>query len=118
MRSSQFVSSYPVAVFRGVPSWFRAACRSASRGGRYGYFGVGRSFAESIGQLVPLNLEFDQWGDEVEQFAALFDAEDETAIWHWFEQRFPKLAARIPPQRRESFIDGMREVHGDAGISA
>jgi len=104
-------------IHEGVPTFFRACCLEASRGGENGYRAAGWHLANSItnGQQ-PHDIESDDWESEIDALKELLASEDEVGAWDWFKRHYPKCMALVPGRRREQFIAGVRQAHEDGRI--
>jgi hypothetical protein len=109
-----------------VPTWFRAFCREAAKGGSFGFHRVGYRFANSMPPDDPLRRPYGEWEDEQErlrtslQLAQIWDLQDAkrrdalTAhIWDWFAQNFPNAMKLIPGRRRSQFVLGFLDHMAD-----
>lgn len=112
MLSELPVISVPVPRFvhRGVPSYFRASCQTASFGGDDGYFTVGRTLASHVAGEVPYGLEDDEWFVEVETLETLLADNNDALIWQWLKVYLPRFMALIPTRRKARFIAGMKDI--------
>jgi hypothetical protein len=104
------------AVHRGLPSYFRASCYTASRGGCGGYFSVGRTLAGSLANEIPYDLEEDEWVTEVQSLEELMGAGDDEAAWLWFKTHYPRCMAIVPTRRKDRFLAGVRSAYEDKGF--
>lgn len=50
----------------GLPSWLRATCHEASRGGSTGYGYAGKQLGRHIPHEIPYSIEDANWDAEVE----------------------------------------------------
>ena len=101
----------PRGVFKGVPTFFRASCWEASRGGSIGYDLPGWNLAGAIHMEVPYDLEVDDWESEVSGLVKLIKADDRGGIARWFEDHFPNCIKLVPTRRRGQFVDGVVEAY-------
>jgi hypothetical protein len=62
-----------IPVFCGVPTFFRAQCRTASQGGAESYHSAGYTLARHMSGLEPYDVESDEWAAEIERFLELAD---------------------------------------------
>ena len=90
----------------GLPTWFRALCLEASRGGSSSYEWVGFKLACSLEAEIPYDLSPDEWIEEINELTRCLDA-DNVAAWAWLEAHLPKFAALVPERRRTSLVAGM-----------
>lgn len=101
-------------AFRGVPTFFRALCDEATRGGSLGYEGVGFSLARTIPTMCPDDLTEEEWQEEVAGLLELFNDEDHDGVWSWLGTHFPKCMELVPARRKDQFLSGFyRHVEGN-----
>lgn len=127
---------HPVARFRGVPTWFRACCLEASRGGKQGFYWVGRQLASHLADLEPYDAE--DWGHELRRLESLIIDKIPTEqkgivrilpksrksewtgeeVWQWLYKNYPKCMDLIPKRRRDQFLGGfMEHIKEEEGIN-
>jgi hypothetical protein len=112
--------------FRGVPSYFKACCWEASRGGQRGYKTPAYELCRHLAASQPYGLEDDEWEAELQELAGLlappwpgnpdmiaFHLRDDGAVWAWFERHFPKCMELVPRRRRGQFVAGVYEAYDD-----
>lgn len=104
-------------VHGGVPSWFRATCREAAQGGTNGYNIAGFKLATALGHECPLDLEEDEWEQEVGHLHALLERDDDETIWRWFRAHFPRALSLVPERRRDQFVAGVRRAYDENDIA-
>jgi hypothetical protein len=99
-------------VHGGVPSFFRANCMEAARGGANGYQAAGWHLANAIcsGQ-EPYEVEEEEWEAEVEALKELLESDDVAGVWGWFKRHYPKCMALVPIRRREQFVAGVKSAY-------
>jgi hypothetical protein len=102
----------PARVFRGVPSFFRASCEEAARGGAQGYRTAAFNLALHLHDLIEGADEHDRRA-KLETLRSLLDEENEDPVLTWFELEFPKCLALVPPRRRRQFVEGIRAAADD-----
>ena len=61
----------PRFVFSGCPSFFRALCREATRGGADGYFRPGHELKRHVDHLQPDDASDEDWADATGELQAL-----------------------------------------------
>lgn len=105
-------------IHGGLPTWFRATCYDAANGGANGYESAGFGLARACGSEIPHDLDFDEWGIQVDVLKGLLDDEDGDGAWKWFKQHYPKCMVLVPSRRWQQFIDGVRRAHEDGLIAA
>lgn len=103
-------------VHGGLPTWFRATCREAAHGGALGYENVGWKLAGSVGGEIPIDIETDDWVEEVKVLTDLLADREDESVWKWFKQHYPRLIALVPTRRRDQFLDGVRRAYKDGDI--
>jgi hypothetical protein len=103
------------AVFRGVPGYFRAACREASAGGSRdgGYENAGWTFARNLPSEVPFGVEDDEWDSFVDELRDAVRREDDGAALQWLVAHYPRCMALVPPRRRERFLRGVARAYDE-----
>lgn len=104
------------AKFGGVPSFFRALCSEASRGGSMGYARAGYELARHADNLAPDVSEMSEWLPEVEKLNSLCESDDRAGIYAWFVQHYPRCMELVPSRRREQFVDGVLSAAEDGRI--
>jgi hypothetical protein len=104
-------------VHGGVPSWFRATCYEASKGGTGGYEIAGFKLAAAVGSESPYDLEGDEWADEIDKLKALLDSDDDKPVIAWFVQHYPKMMALVPARRRDQFVAGVARAYEEDEIN-
>ena len=106
--------------FSGIPSFFRACCKDATLGGNLGYEHAGRELCRHLYELVPFELESDDWNEEVERLRPIVESANREEVLRWFIERFPKCIAIVPTRRRDSFLRGvfvsLRELFDIDGV--
>ena len=95
-----------VTTFSGIPSFFRACCRDASRGGGFGFDHPGRELARHVIDLSPYGYDDDEWMAEVSCLEPLVQENDDRGVVAWFVAYYPKCMALVPKRRRRSFAAG------------
>ena len=109
-------NSHSRGVHSGVPSFFRALCFEASRGGTNGYSNPGWHLASALGSQSPYDLEEYEWADEVEKIKALLDEDDDKLVIAWFMDHYPRCMALVPSRRCEQFVAGVRRAFEEGRI--
>jgi hypothetical protein len=104
-------------VHTGVPMYFRGCCRTAAQGGADGYYGPGFTLARSLGNEVPDDIDWDEWGQEIDALQGLLGQGDTDGTWQWFARHYPKMMALIPVPRRNQFIAGVRAAYDDGLVA-
>jgi hypothetical protein len=105
-------------VHSGVPSFFKACCFEAARGGTGGYDVPGWHLTAALGGQAPYDLDEDEWHDELEKLEQLLSGDDDNAVFAWFEQHYPRCMVLIPARRREQFVVGVRRAHEDGRLDS
>lgn len=112
-----------------APTFFRALCAEAGRGGTTSYEHVGREFGSCMAQLLwesDPNLEpklqelrgLLRTGRPQRRFVTTdaLTVPDE-AVWAWCEREFPKYTKLIPSRRRSRFLSGIYAVHEERDVT-
>jgi len=98
----------PAKPFCGVPTFFRAHCWIASRGGRESYSSAGYHLAIHLGSLKSFDYEDPaQFEARLEYLRALLIAADRKAAIRWFVEEYPACMSLVPRRRRQVFLDGV-----------
>jgi hypothetical protein len=106
----------PRGIHSGVPSFFRANCYEASKGGAGGYVNAGWHLASAVGTQSPYDVELDEWQHEVDALKLLLDHDDNEAIWKWYACHYPRCMQLVPSRRREQFVAGVRQAYEEGRI--
>jgi hypothetical protein len=102
----------------GVPSFFRAGCWEASRGGTNTYADAAWHLASAVSNEIPYDIENDDWSTEVDKLLEACAQESEDDIWGWFSLHYPKCMKLIPVRRRDQFVKGVLKAYEDGRIEA
>ncbi len=107
----------PTAYRSGpLPTFFRATCLEASRGGDRGYGWAGHTLLGAAASLIewqtPAELE-----DKVQELKVAIDQGDDTEILGWFDRELPRCMALIPRRRRCMFLNGVYKAVEETGGS-
>lgn len=94
---------------RGVPSFFRALCATAARGGRRGYWAAGYELARHTDDILGGVAD-----DDFEQLRQAVRG-DLSAVVEWYERRLPRCVRLVPARRRLNFAEGVVDFHRDDG---
>jgi hypothetical protein len=94
----------------GVPTYFRAHCFEASRGGESNYSAPGYHLTMHLSDEMPYDMDADEWEAEVNGLRRLLAREDDAGVWRWFHSHFPKCMELVPARRRAQFIQGVRQA--------
>jgi len=104
-------------AFRGVPSFFKGNCNSASQGGAASYAEAGWHLSANLAGLVPYDCTLDQWGARVDELCEhLSKGDGDRALW-WFLMHFPACMQLVPERRRQSFMVGVQRAFEDERIT-
>ncbi len=104
-------SSSSRACFSGVPTFFRACCRTAAGGGDdIGYEHPGRELMRHVRRLDPLSLELHEWSAICDELDEVVHEGDSREILSWFVRHFPHCMALVPRRRRAAFVRGVRAM--------
>ena len=98
------------------PTFLKALCLEASRGGALGYDLAGRKLLRSTADLIDWDTteELQQKYMDLEN---LIRARDDGGVLGWFDRELPRCMALIPRRRRASFLAGIyEEVAEDDGV--
>jgi len=100
----------------GIPTYFRALCYTASKGGEQGYNWVGFSFSQDTESEVPSDADSEQWREMLGQIQKYIEYRDEENIWLWYKKTYPKALALIPAKRRKSFVRGILKAYDEGKL--
>lgn len=115
-------------AFGGVPSFFKALCWTARKGGAAGYSMAGYELARNIGGLQPDGMDEDEWEARLESLTMLVmptqhgehgigfiqrGVRDDDATAAWFSETFPKCMALVPKRRVPQFVAGVYQAFDD-----
>ena len=100
----------PTTVFRGVPTFFRALCATASQGGANSYREVGWHLGLHTVDLLMQVDEASEWEEKLEELAQLVENDDSDGVIVWYEREFPKCLQLVPPRRRTQFAEGIYRI--------
>lgn len=100
-------------TFRGVPTFFRAACAEAQRGGEGGYRGAGWTLALHAEQMLGEELTGKELKPKLDDVQKAVEKKDAAAVAAWFEREFPRCMELVPRRRREQFGLGVLDAADD-----
>ncbi len=91
------------------PTFFRALCQTARRGGKRGYFLAAHELMRSVPELCPDGMGVEDWNHQLASLDKLLDSTDtDEEIWAWFKTNLPRCTSLVPVRRRSSFVSGVR----------
>ena|SRR2546427_5550786 len=96
-----------------VPSFFRAGCWEASRGGTNTYATPAWHLAIHVDEQIPYDVEQDEWSEQIAKLLDLCGKEDYDSIWQWFVDHYPKCMKLVPIRRKEQFVKGILRAYED-----
>ncbi len=95
------------------PTYFRAGCATARKGGRTGYKLVAEVLTQHLGEECPVD-SYEEWQERIDELTDLLRAHDRTpsistrnAALAWFDAHLPRCMALVPRRRRDVFLDGV-----------
>ncbi|MGV3722457.1 MAG: DUF1778 domain-containing protein [Actinomycetota bacterium] len=94
----------------GVPTFFRARCLEASRGGSSSYGDAGYHLCLNLGSQQPYDLTNEAWDECLDQLREFADEQDEAGIISWFEKLYPRCMSLVPTRRRSQFAAGVYQA--------
>ena len=98
------------------PTFFKALCLEASRGGDQGYDWTGRKLVRSAASLVVWDTP-DELRAKFAELKRLIRGRDNEGVLGWFDRELPRCMALIPRRRRPSFLTGVyEEVEEDDSV--
>jgi len=103
---------------------------TASQGGNTaGYYWVGRRFGDELPELVPDDLETDEWLTLVQRMVEQFinprdrvgapmdpGSIDRDSIAAWLRRHFPLMMRLVPKDKFSRFIDGFLEAYAEGDM--
>lgn len=95
----------------GMPSWFRATCHEASRGGRSGYSYAGRQLGRHVSHEIPYSIEDAEWDSEVEILRGHCARRNVAQINAWLLEHYPRMMDAVPRRRRGVFAAGVLDAY-------
>jgi hypothetical protein len=117
-----------------APQWFQAACQQAAKGGSNTYETAGYRFANALRNLVPEDIDVDDWQERVDinlvDFSSMFDTTtvvipepptEQQAI-DWLKENAPECIKLVPAKRRGTFLKGVCRyakdvMHGSSSLT-
>jgi hypothetical protein len=117
-KSARRTTSLKRATHHGsgaLPTFFRATCMEAQRGGDRGYDWAGYTLFGAAAGLIEwrshkkLQETFEELKDAIEQG-------DDAAVLEWFDRELPRCMALIPKRRRGTFLRGVYEAEEQTGV--
>ena len=104
--------------FKGVPTFFRAGCFTASQGGANGYFDVGWHLGLNTAELLDTTADhLDLVMEKLDELRTLLDEQNEEAIIDWYERQFPSCMEWVPERRRSQFVKGVLAIDEDRTVT-
>lgn len=95
----------------GVPSWFRATCHEASRGGSNNYQYAGMQLGRRVGNEIPHALDYNEWDQEVDTLRGHCEKVDTKGIIEWLVEFYPAMMQLVPSRRREALAAGIIDAY-------
>jgi hypothetical protein len=108
------VTSLTGRVFQGVPSFFRALCFEATRGGESGYSGAGWALLHNLPTLVEGDTNEDI-GAKLDELAIHLRDREDLAVIDWLKRELPRCMDLVPTRRRDQFLNGIYESWENEG---
>jgi len=106
---AQRIVDNPPTPSGACPSFFKALCLEAGRGGHNSYRVAGYELTRHVGVLVEET--------DIDDMIALAEAGDDDGVIGWFEAHLPKCMALVPQRRRGQFVLGVYSFDDDYGIA-
>jgi hypothetical protein len=88
------------------PTFFKATCWEASRGGGHGYDWAGRKLIGCASSLIAADTTEEQ-DEKVKELTGLISARNDDLVLAWFDRELPRCMELIPQRRRASFLAGV-----------
>jgi hypothetical protein len=100
------------------PTYFRALCFEARRGGDEGYAAAGHQLTGHLTELV----DGDSPGEvaaKLVELAGRIRRRDDPRVIEWFERELPRCTALVPRRRRRTFLQGVYRMvdEDDKGLA-
>ena len=116
--------------FQGVPTYFRARCMTARRGGAGSYSDAGWHLAIHLHEHQPYAMERDEWSEAINELTDLLadalsegstpdevtETESTMLAWEWVARHMPRCAALVPKKRRMKFVGGVLQAFEDGRV--
>jgi hypothetical protein len=102
-------------VSQACPTYFRATCFEASRGGAAGYRWAGRKLMGTVDYVLAWDTDQER-AAKLEELADLAGASDDDGVLGWFDRELPRCMALIPRRRRRLFLAGVYEEIAEKGV--
>ena len=96
---------------RGVPSFFRACCRTAAYGGGATYEEPGYQLAIHTAELCGLRDDVREVGRKLRELRAAVSRDHEDVIDGWYRREFPRCMELVSRKRRDQFVKGVRRAY-------
>ena len=95
---------------KGVPTFFRVLCLTASQGGTHSYQEAGYHLASTTDSEMPFETDEDEWAENLQELEDFIINQDRDGIWRWYRQTYTRAMALVPIRRKDSFVDGVLEA--------
>lgn len=100
-----------MAVFTGVPAYFRYGCMEAAQGGNMDYSHPGWHLGIHLDELVAAETE-EERDAKLRELQNLLPGEPidkrcNPGVWRWLCREFPRCMELIPARRRNKFLEGI-----------
>lgn len=98
------------------PSFFRAICLEASRGGELGYDRAGRKLVRVAAELIAGDTA-EELAEKCKDLKGLVRDRADNCVLGWFDRELPRCMELIPRRRRPTFLAGVyQEIEEDGGV--
>jgi hypothetical protein len=88
------------------PTFFKATCWEASRGGGHGYDWAGRKLIGCAASLIAADTT-EELFEKFEELKGLIWDRNHDGVLDWFDRELPRCMELIPRRRRASFLAGV-----------
>jgi hypothetical protein len=100
------------------PTFFRALCQEARRGGDQGYAAAGHELTRNLTRLVDGDTP-DEVARKMAELVGRIRTRDDPGVIDWFSRELPRCMALVPRRRRSTFLRGVyRMVDEDDQVLA
>ena len=116
-------------AFTGAPSYFRARCLEARRGGQFSYADAGFHLGIHLRNHIADDAGEEEWNRIVDDLVERLEPRDDGTpvprressidgfdlmvvpkVIAWFEVHMPKCIRLVPPGRRGKFVEGLLQA--------
>jgi len=92
------------------PTYFRALCHEARRGGDQGYAAAGCELTRHLCQLID-DDDPDEMEARLAELRTMLNDRDESNVIDWFQRELPRCMALVPRRRHRTFLQGVYRMY-------